>query len=44
MLRTSMGPLEHAIRDAWCLWTSDPVDQPGSTDANAGPGALPVIR
>jgi ADP-ribose pyrophosphatase YjhB (NUDIX family) len=30
--------LEHAVRAAWCLWTSDPVDQPGWTDANPASG------
>jgi ADP-ribose pyrophosphatase YjhB (NUDIX family) len=29
---------EHAVRAAWCLWTSDPVDQPGWTDANPASG------
>lgn len=38
MLCTSMAPLEHATRAAWCLWTSDPVDQPGWTDANSASG------
>jgi len=31
-------PLERAIRAAWCLWTSDPVDQPDWTDANPASG------
>jgi hypothetical protein len=26
------------VRAAWCLWTSDPVDQPGWTDANPASG------
>jgi 8-oxo-dGTP pyrophosphatase MutT (NUDIX family) len=30
--------LEDAIRAAWCLWTSDPVDQPWWTDANPASG------
>jgi 8-oxo-dGTP pyrophosphatase MutT (NUDIX family) len=30
--------LEHAIRAAWCRWTSDPLDQPGWTDANPASG------
>jgi len=30
--------LESALRDAWCLWTSDPVDQPGWSDANPASG------
>jgi ADP-ribose pyrophosphatase YjhB (NUDIX family) len=30
--------LEHAVRAAWCRWTSDPVDQPGWTDANPASG------
>jgi ADP-ribose pyrophosphatase YjhB (NUDIX family) len=30
--------LEQAIREAWCLWTSDPVDQPGWTAANPASG------
>ena len=30
--------LEHAIRAGWCRWTSDPVDQPGWTDANPASG------
>jgi hypothetical protein len=30
--------LEDAIRAAWCLWTSDPVDQPGWTRANPASG------
>ncbi len=30
--------LERAVRAAWCLWTSDPVDQPGWTDANPASG------
>lgn len=30
--------LEDAIRAAWCLWTSDPVDQPGWTEANPASG------
>jgi 8-oxo-dGTP pyrophosphatase MutT (NUDIX family) len=33
-----MASLEHAVRAAWCLWTSDPVDQPGWTDANPASG------
>ena len=33
-----MTSLEHALRAAWCLWTSDPVDQPGWTDANPASG------
>jgi ADP-ribose pyrophosphatase YjhB (NUDIX family) len=30
--------LEHTLRAAWCRWTSDPVDQPGWTDANPASG------
>jgi ADP-ribose pyrophosphatase YjhB (NUDIX family) len=30
--------LEHALRAAWCLWTSDPVDQPTWTEANPASG------
>jgi ADP-ribose pyrophosphatase YjhB (NUDIX family) len=30
--------LEHAVRAAWCLWTSDPVDQPDWSDANPASG------
>jgi 8-oxo-dGTP pyrophosphatase MutT (NUDIX family) len=30
--------LEHALRAAWCRWTSDPVDQPAWTDANPASG------
>jgi ADP-ribose pyrophosphatase YjhB (NUDIX family) len=30
--------LERAVRAAWCLWTSDPVDQPGWTEANPASG------
>jgi 8-oxo-dGTP pyrophosphatase MutT (NUDIX family) len=30
--------LEHAVRAAWCRWTSDPVDQPGWSDANPASG------
>jgi ADP-ribose pyrophosphatase YjhB (NUDIX family) len=30
--------LEHAVRAAWCLWTSDPIDQPGWCDANPASG------
>jgi ADP-ribose pyrophosphatase YjhB (NUDIX family) len=33
-----MTSLEHAIRAGWCLWTSDPVDQPGWSDANPASG------
>ncbi len=34
----TVSTLEHAVRAAWCLWTSDPVDQPGWTDANPASG------
>jgi len=30
--------LEHAVRAAWCVWTSDPVDQPGWRAANPASG------
>jgi ADP-ribose pyrophosphatase YjhB (NUDIX family) len=30
--------LEQAIRGAWCVWTSDPVDQPDWTAANPAAG------
>ena len=33
-----MGSLEDAIRTGWCLWTSDPVDQPGWTADNPACG------
>ena len=33
-----MNSLEHAVRAAWCLWTSDPVDQPDWSDANPASG------
>jgi ADP-ribose pyrophosphatase YjhB (NUDIX family) len=30
--------LESAVRAAWCVWTSDPVDQPGWSAANPASG------
>jgi ADP-ribose pyrophosphatase YjhB (NUDIX family) len=30
--------LEIAVRAAWCVWTSDPVDQPGWSEANPASG------
>jgi 8-oxo-dGTP pyrophosphatase MutT (NUDIX family) len=38
MPHTSMASFEKAIRAGWCRWTSDPVDQPGWTDANPASG------
>ncbi|MGI8716104.1 MAG: YunG family protein [Solirubrobacteraceae bacterium] len=34
MPRTSAAQLEAAIRSCWCLWTSDPVDQPTWSSSN----------
>jgi hypothetical protein len=45
-LQTSLSSLDQAIRASWCLWTSDPVDQPGWSDSNPRPGSagqLPLL-
>ena len=38
MLDPSVGALEGAIRGAWCVWTSDPVDQPGWSESSPASG------
>lgn len=38
MLQSSLRELEEAIRGAWCVWTSDPVDQPGWSESNPASG------
>jgi ADP-ribose pyrophosphatase YjhB (NUDIX family) len=38
MLHSSLSVLEKAIRGAWCVWTSDPVDQPGWSESNPASG------
>jgi ADP-ribose pyrophosphatase YjhB (NUDIX family) len=38
VVHSSLIELEEAIRSSWCLWTSDPVDQPGWSESNAASG------
>src|SRR5579859_3695688 len=38
MLCSSLSVLESAIRAAWCVWTSDPIDQPGWSQSNPASG------
>ncbi|MGZ4306040.1 MAG: YunG family protein [Solirubrobacteraceae bacterium] len=38
MLHSSLSVLEEAIRGAWCVWTSDPVDQLRWSESNPASG------